>query len=1031
MQGPPGPLRMHEEPGSFPGEPRKGGDRGLSAARTTRQAGPQRASRDAMTEASKDEITAAGTDKRRGSWKRRGCGCFAFFVGALATLVVFAPQLFGRRLVQSFVETLNESIAGEVEVGEVAFSWTGVQRLRGMRLRDPEGRTVAEFDIEVPSIGTLISAASRVDQGRAGDYGKIFGSAELALVTGPGVPSNLERALADSTTRATTSKTTSSGSSTQTTSTEVQVEVDDDEGDRELTIAVDSNLRFAKLEIEFQVKHFSWTDPRFDDGRRAIGVKGLTAQLLFEPEQPARFKVSGEHIYGDQHGPLAIDAIFDVGGLFDGSDWFHVARGRIEIDALPTAVFDRYLDLSGDLLTALGPQFDVHLQLGQSGDRGQRLTAALTSILQNVQLDARLEDGLMHIAEDAPTSLNLRIPAMLLEKALGESWPKGASLANAGGLIPVDVEVSRLAFPLSDDADWQSVELGLRVDLPELDVDILDAESIALRNSMLSVVATPNGPLQAELTVHEAGGGDLRVVLQLPPAWQAQVAGDAGLATLDYRTHLSLSGLPPQRVANWAALDPQVADLFKEVIELDLHAQPSATGDLLVNLELASGGNQVRSSATIGEDFIELETGKTLVTLAATTEQLVALIGESWPAEFELRSETGRVRSQLFVHSARWPLDGGMGTATLEARVGSLELTNPTLRDAQQRIALRELRVNTALEAAKALEIDVRLDLADGDGAADLQLRSQERLSEVFDSAEPTWFLALNSAGLRTDLIDVLAEQDGLLVDVFGPTLKLKVDVQDWNAGSARVQAQLDSSNASITWSGHLADNVLQSSGETESLDARVGITPLFQERIVGNLLPVLVGVQAVDGADPASLQVTNFSMPLSAPERSVLAGLQADIRLDLGRVRCAVLPELAGLLSSQVHQLRPTELPILSLKIRDGVVLMDSFPIEIEKTPIHLAGNFALVDERMNFTCSVPLSGLRGDVGKVLNDARKYLDPALAVPLTIHGQPSRPQVGVEGNFLKQVVKDGAGKAAEDALQKAAGDALRKLFGND
>jgi hypothetical protein len=189
----------------------------------------------------------------------------------------------------------------------------------------------------------------------------------------------------------------------------------------------------------------------------------------------------------------------------------------------------------------------------------------------------------------------------------------------------------------------------------------------------------------------------------------------------------------------------------------------------------------------------------------------------------------------------------------------------------------------------------------------------------------------------------------------------------------------------------------------------------------------VLVGMESVEGAEPALVHVSNFRMPLSAGDRSVLAGLQADVRLALGEVRCAVLPDLAGMLSSQVHQLRPTTLPTIQLKIRDGVVVADELPIEIEKTRVVFKGNYALVDERMEFTCSVPLAGLRGDVGRVLNEAREYLDPQLSVPLSVRGRPNKPQVGIDSAFLKQVVRDGSAKAAEDALEKG----LRKLFGND
>lgn len=974
-----------------------------------------------MTQASNDTRTDSADTVRRGSWKRRGCGCFAFFLGAGLTLVAFAPLLFGRIVMEGFVEEANREIAGELEIGDVALSWTGTQRLEGLRLRDPEGRTVAEFDLEVPSIWQLISAAGKVNDGRHGDYGKLLGTVELALVTGPDVPSNLERAMAprSGSTRATRSGGTRDGSQP----TEVVIE---DDGD-EIELSLDTSIRLARLELELQVKHFSWSDPRLDAGGRAVGLKDLVARLVFEPERSARLTVRGEHLYGDLRAPLAVDSSIDVGELIAGDHWHTAVTAAITLDALPTPVFDRLLEADGDLLTALGPDFDVELRLDPASTAGQRLTANVRSQLQALQLEARLADGVVHIAEASPTRLDLRLPPALLAAALAENLPEDVRLVAPEGGWPVHVEVSRFALPLAPDASWQSAELALRVDVPELAVERADFDPLLLRDIALVVALTPEGPLSVAGTLREARGGDLALNVQLPPGWQALAQDDASASKLDYRARVTLTDLPAARLQSFMELDTTLSELLVEPLQLVLHAQPGADESVNVELELDSGGNQLRARAQLTDEYIEFAPGTTQLTLGLETDQIVALAGESWPEGFELSSESGRVRVQTLVREARWPLGEGLGKATVEARLGPLAVTNEALRAADERVALRSLQLTARLDGEQAVLIDANLALDRDAGAATLSLHSAETLAELNAGAEPTWFVELRSEGLSTKLVDVLAAQDGLLLDVFGPTLQLDVDVRDWKSGTARLDARLDSRNAQFAWSGNLAEGVLRSSGEAESLEARVGLTPLFQERIVGNLLPVLVGMQSVEGANPALLRVTDFSMPLSGADRSALAGLQADVRLELGLVRAAVLPGLASMLGSQVHQLRPTQLPVLNLRIRDGVVVADEIPLEIEKTPIVLAGNYALVDEQMEFTCTVPLSGLRGDVGKLVDEARAYLDPNLLVPLRVHGRPDRPQVGVDADFLKQVLRDGSTKAAGDALEKG----LRKLFDKD
>jgi hypothetical protein len=937
-------------------------------------------------------------------------------------LVAFAPLMFGRLVMQRFVANANQSIAGELEIGDVALSWTGVQRLDGLRLRDPEGRTVAEFDLEVPSIRKLLSAAGNVNDGRAGKFGKWLGTVELALVTGPGVPSNLERALAPKESsrvvgpsKGDAERRGESGAGR------------DQRADDEPTIAVDSSIRFADLELELQVKHFSWSDPRLDADGRAIGVKDLIARLVFEAEQPAVLTVRGEHLYGDAHAPLAVDATIDVAGLIAPESRYESISGTAAVGALQTELFDRLLEADGQLQSALGPRFDVNVELGDPTAEGQRLTATLRSELQTLQLDARLADGLVRIAEDAPSRFDLRVPLAMLETAMNSGLPEGVALLAEQGNVPVSVAVNRFAIPISGKVGWQSAELALVVGVPQLGVQVDGHEPFDLRDGALTIGLSPDGPLQADFTVREARGGDLALGLRLPPNWQAHVADTDALRRIEYRAQLTVRDLPPERVISLLGSDERIADLLTKPIQVALRVQPAVEGAIHFELEADSGGNQVRAAADLLEDSIELTEGSNLLTLTVTTDALVALAGEAWPADFELASETGRVRAQVLVRDARWPLADGVGTATIEARLGALALSNAAMRDAQQRIAMDSFRLTSRLDGTQPVTLDADLALDDDAGSATVQVRSIETLTEIQGGAEPSWSVTLNSAGLETRLVDALAAQDGLLLDVFGPTLELDVEVEEWKAGSARVQARLDSSNAQLTWSGQLQDGILMSTGETESLDARVGITPLFQERIVGNLLPVLVGMEAVEGGEPALLEVTNFRMPLSAGDRSALAGLQADVRLTLGKVRAAVLPDLAKLLSSEVHQLRPTDLPVLDLKIRDGVVQLDKLPIEIEKTPVVFTGNYALVGRQMEFRCSVPLFGLRGEVGSVLNEARDYLDPNLAVPLRVRGNPSKPQIGIDGDFLKQVVRDSSTKAAGDALEKG----LRKLFGND
>lgn len=265
-----------------------------------------------------------------------------------------------------------------------------------------------------------------------------------------------------------------------------------------------------------------------------------------------------------------------------------------------------------------------------------------------------------------------------------------------------------------------------------------------------------------------------------------------------------------------------------------------------------------------------------------------------------------------------------------------------------------------------------------------------------------------------------------MLVDVLGATLALDAVATEATAQGAQVDATLTSPKANVALVGAVRDGVLTASGEGGSLDARVGLTPLFRERVVGKLVPMLVSVEAAEDSEPTTIHVTDFAFPLGATG-SALDAVNADVTLDLGRVQAAVLPDLARWFTSHVHRPHPTDLPTLQLEIRGGVVNAPAIPIEIEGTPVTFSGSYALAAGTMDFDASVPLSGLRGDVGRAIDDARKYLDPNTAVPLQLSGKPTRPKIGVSSDFLRDVIRDAGRKAAEDAL----GEGLRKLFGDD
>ena len=468
-----------------------------------------------------------------------------------------------------------------------------------------------------------------------------------------------------------------------------------------------------------------------------------------------------------------------------------------------------------------------------------------------------------------------------------------------------------------------------------------------------------------------------------------------------------------------------IAELLDAPLALDLRVVPAEASATSIEFDANSGTSSVRAGLLLVDERLRIASpGDVRADLALSPRALDALAGDSLPEGLRFVSGTTPTRATVEVSELDWPLES-VGTLRARATLAGLELSSAALESARERLAIESLTADLAAASDEPVTVDFSGALANAAGSVSAVATSSNRLRE-FEATPPAWTVRVEGNELRTALVDALAEQDGLLVDVLGASLALTLDARELSPTAGRVDLALQSPGANVVFAGRLEDGVLVSSGEGQALDANVGITPLFQERVVGKLVPMLVALEPAENPTPAVVRVTDFRLPLAA-EGDALSAISADVRLELGEVQCAVLPDLARYLSSHVHRLHSTQLPPIDLTIREGVVQLPDLAIEIEKTPLVFAGDYSLVGDRMNMTCRVPLGSLRGEVGRAIEEARDYLDPTTSVPLRISGRPARPTVGIESDFLKTVIRDSGRKAAEDALEKG----LRKLFGDD
>jgi len=130
------------------------------------------------------------TDARRPRRLRRVLVALAGLILLAGIGVWFAGPILAARLLPGIVErAANPTLAGRLDVGSARCAWFGPQRLRDVRLLDPDGGTVAELEIDVGGPLVPLALGSQA-------YGTVRVSGSAEVVRRQDGSTNLERTLA-------------------------------------------------------------------------------------------------------------------------------------------------------------------------------------------------------------------------------------------------------------------------------------------------------------------------------------------------------------------------------------------------------------------------------------------------------------------------------------------------------------------------------------------------------------------------------------------------------------------------------------------------------------------------------------------------------------------------------------------------------------------------------------------------------------------------------------------------------------------
>lgn len=562
------------------------------------------------------------------------------------------------------------------------------------------------------------------------------------------------------------------------------------------------------------------------------------------------------------------------------------------------------------------------------------------------------------------------------------------------------------------------------------------APTIALGGLRGSLALRPGGALELALRgEHDLGQAGTLELLAGVKGMRA-ASGQRGLGALDLE--LGIDGLAPAvilRRALGAERGDALADLLgpRLAFRAELReASGSGFDSLVAKLECAGLDADLRASLGAGQLGTPLGAPLLQAKLRAPAESLLCLVRAHLPEGAELGLPSGALEGELRItdvavqHHNPEALATARATAALT--LGALSWKQP---DAPPGALLELERCSLGLELRPStrplLTLDAVLQRGGGriSGRAELE-SGWDQAVRAGRYADLRADLRLGAPELDTRLVDALARQDGLLVDVLGPRLALEFDAQSLSASGGRLTAHLSSTLGTFEARGTWRDGALVSSESGDALTLRAGLAPLLSERIVGPLLPLLVGLEKPAGAAPLALSVEDFRLPLSGE----LRGLSARLSLALGEVRYQLLPGLASLLpAEQALTRRSTTLAPLSMRIVNGVLGYEKLPLSIEGERYELSGTYELASKKLALDFDVPLRNLRGEVGKALDALRPYLAADLAVPLHLGGTTRRPELGLRGDFLEKAGKEALQRGMQKGLETEIQKGLRKLFG--
>lgn len=800
--------------------------------------------------------------------------------------------------------------------------------------------------------------------------------------------------------------------------------------------------------LELRAPELTWTDSSLRAAGVACALQNLSARASLAPAGALKAIVRCD-LETSSKGKLAIDVeTADPFGFASGATGAPMppVDANVRVDGIPTTLVEALTGMRDLLVPLCGPELAVSLDARNASTTAGSVQLALTGSTLALGFAGKVEGGVLRASGDDGLKLSAKVPAANWQRALGAYVPAGFDVVWPTAEEPLELSVREISLPVeplmaanaspSAIVDGLAAHVVLAIGRVGFANDALRAakREVILRGLTLDTKIAPKTALGVSLNaaIDGAPPGSMKVQATSADPWAS--LRNAPLAPVDL--DVALIGVPTTIIDAFAGGSDMASSLLGERLDVTVATKALTLDGGRFQLRVKSPASDVAFAARVQKGVLAAEGDEgldaTITIPNGWLEKHVSpllppgtRVGLAEAKPITLRARSLRVPfadaspsvkpASAQVHSKGDAVADGEPKAdpfALIAKVAvALEVAVPALTYADAAtgstpLTIRDiaLKVDAAPSQAPAARVTAKLEGAEG-GTLDVSVRALDPLAVLAQDGGVSKFRIaadVNAAGVPTALVDALAKQDGLLLDTLGTRIDATAKSEGISQQSGSFTADLSSPQASAHFAGGIDKGVLTVT-QKDPIVARFGLTPLASERVVGKLVPMLVNLQKPQGAEPVLLRFDDLKVPLDFDLRK----LDATAHLNLGDVSYRLLPGLESLVGS-FADVKATNIPPLTIPIKQGVVRYDALPVKIAGRDVVFKGTFQLFDQEMRLTTELPLAILGKKVSKELDRAREYLDPNMLVPIEISGTWKKPKVSLGKDFVDKVLKEAA-----------------------